>query len=601
MRLTQIEITNFLCFRKLILPVDPELQVVAGPNNAGKSSVVRLLEAFFSDPSGELLAELTPMDDYYSDLGSRTLSVIKLWFGDLTDDERETAGEAYRQRDGQIWVAVRITRAGTLSYEASRDLRRDDARTLYEYVLSRHHFVKVPSVRVGGEGDPNQPDAIARLGETVESILVHTRGRTTRLQQDFERVAAPVEELVADVLKKSADAIHSDLPFQDEVSFELGEFRHALRGMLESASIQSIGGTRVAVEDRGTGFQSALVLGILRYVASEEAATDGNVIFAIEEPEAFLHPQTQRAMASILKRIATDAQLLVTTHSPVVIDSLPLHKIARLPLASGGLDHHWSPPPMSDAEEGRLSRYCSAANSELVFASAVIFVEGDGDKPVLEFLLGRVCQEPGGHFSRGVAVVLADGLDQLRYLVQLANRFKVRSYVLSDKDGLRAERKLLRILDERERPPTDAEKTVLRNLADGPCPNLAEARRVQQRLNVALEPFDAFVLSSDLEGLLVDGMGLDSVRTALGPQGEGVLSQQYLDEIEGQDDERARLGKRLGSKGWEAATKPSGKLKPHLPVVLLSDYLKTNTRPVEVARLETWLEGIVATTTTPSL
>ena len=197
--------------------------------------------------------------------------------------------------------------------------------------------------------------------------------------------------------------------------------------MLEAASIESHEEVTVPVAQRGTGFQSALVLGILRYVAQQEAQNAGTVVFAIEEPEAFLHPQTQRAMARIMRQIADDAQVLVTTHSSVIVDSFDITRIARLPLQAGGTHYSWRRPDLDDVTEGQLSRYCSAANSELVFANAVIFVEGEGDHSVVELLLSRICQSPGGHYARGVTVIEAAGLGKIKHLVALAEMFGVRS------------------------------------------------------------------------------------------------------------------------------------------------------------------------------
>ena len=52
MRVDKVEIDNALCFRHLTMPLNHSFQLIAGPNNAGKSSFVRLVEMFFSDPSG---------------------------------------------------------------------------------------------------------------------------------------------------------------------------------------------------------------------------------------------------------------------------------------------------------------------------------------------------------------------------------------------------------------------------------------------------------------------------------------------------------------------------------------------------------------------
>ena len=74
-----------------------------------------------------------------------------MWFGDLTNDEVARVGAAYR-RDRTFWISLRCSRAGTRSFEASK-VGREEARRLYEYVLEQYHFVKIPSVRVGGAGD----------------------------------------------------------------------------------------------------------------------------------------------------------------------------------------------------------------------------------------------------------------------------------------------------------------------------------------------------------------------------------------------------------------------------------------------------------------
>jgi putative ATP-dependent endonuclease of OLD family len=597
-RICHVDIERFLCFKTLSLDVNTQLQLVAGPNNAGKSSLVRLLEAFFGDPDGAMLMPLLPAHDYYRELGPRTLSSIQIWFAELDQDERDACTRALR-RDGQIWLSLRCSRTGTISYEASRKIRGEDARRLYEYVLSRHHVVKIPSVRVGSAGDADRPASLERLVDTLEAVLIR-RGatRSTALQQEFARRAGHVEEIVRNVLDESAQAIHGELPFQEgEVSFRLQSFRYALRGMLEAASIESSSDVTVPVAQRGTGFQSALVIGILRYVARQEAQNAGTVIFAIEEPEAFLHPQTQRAMARIMRQIADDAQVLVTTHASVIVDSFDITRIARLPLQAGGTEHSWRRPELDDVTEGQLSRYCSAANSELVFANAVIFVEGEGDHSVVEDLLSRICQSPGGHYARGVTVVEAAGLGKIKHLVALAEMFGVRSFVIADKDGLRrrgGQRVLLQVLSTRHSPPPDAVRQQVRALADRSCTTLRQALGVQREINRELRPYGAFVMSSDLEGLLLDIYGTEGLIEALGPEGEGVITDQFARELAAADDARERLASWIGSKGWNGDAKTSGKLEPHLPRLLMERWFEDGQETPRALRpLERWLTEIV--------
>jgi putative ATP-dependent endonuclease of the OLD family len=599
MRVARVEIERFLCFKTLTLDLDPHLQLIAGPNNAGKSSVVRLLEAFFSGPTPDQLVSLLPLNTYYKALGARTLSTIQVWFTDLTAEEQH-AFDSILRRDGQIWLKVRCSRKGSISYEASRKASADEARRLYEELLQRFHFVKIPSVRVAGAGDVDDPESLERLLDTLEAILVRTgSSRSTALQQEYKQRMDPVEELVRDVLDESAAAIMQDLPFQEkDVKFRLPEPRHALRGMLESAVIETEGDATVPVRQRGTGFQSALVLGILRYIAQKESQSGANLMFAIEEPEAFLHPQTQRAMAKIISDIAGDAQVLVTTHSAVLVDSYGISQIARIPLQQGGTQHTWNAPTLEPTDEGRLSRYCSAANSELVFANAVIFVEGEGDFAVVEKLLSHVCRAPGGHYALGITVIEATGLTKIRYLVKLAEMFGVRSYVLADRDSTHntgGDRELLTVLKERTPAPDQKSLQRLRSVADKQSNTLSQALAHTAALNKMLSLYDTFVLSSDLEGVLLDSHGVAGIVKILGPAGEDLLDHGFATRLLNDASAYDLCAGWMGSKGWNSARKPTNKLKPHLAPILVDAWFQENVEPPAAMKpLVTWLEEIVA-------
>ena len=594
----RIDVERFLGFERLSVEIDPRLQLIAGPNNAGKSSILRLLETFFTDPSGADLQRLKPLNDYYVKGGPRMMSSIQVQFGGLTDAEVLTFSDAV-VKNGTFTVKIACTRSGKISHHASR--KSAHAREHYERVLEAFSFVKIPSVRVSeasaGEGD----QSLLRLHETLEGVLVRSGGsRKTQLQKDFEEVIGPVEELVHRVLEESISAVASELPFRErDLGIKLPDSRHALRGRLQEAVITSRDEIEVSIAERGTGFQSAMVLGVLRYVASRSNQTTGNVVFVIEEPEAFLHPQTQRAMAKILREIASDAQLLVTTHSPVLVDSFSVTRIVRLPLSPSGMRYVARRQDLSEAEEGRLTRYCDASNSELVFANAVILVEGHGDKLFVDYLLERITGGAGGHYAIGITVIEASGIDTITHLVRLADLFGVRAYVITDKDGVRkaggnGKRKLIEILKTKAERPSSSFVSQLHVLADTDVATLTAALRQQSELNEMLEPWDAFVLASDLEGLLLDTVGQANLATRLGPQGARQIDQATADRWAQGPEGREQMASWLGSKGWNAASKPSGKAKPHLPSALLREHLGSRSGlPRAVRPLDAWLKVIV--------
>jgi putative ATP-dependent endonuclease of OLD family len=594
----RVDVERFLGFEQLSIEVDSQLQLVAGPNNAGKSSLLRMLETFFADPSREDLQRLKPLHDYYVYGGPRMLSSVQVQFGGLTEEEAEFFSDAV-VRNGTFWVKISCTRGGTISYHASRKSSR--ARDIYERVLESFSFVKIPSVRVSETGQGENDQSLLRLHETLEGVLVRSGGsRKTQLQKEFEAAIAPVEELVHRVLSDSMEAVASELPFREgDLGIKLPESRHALRGMLKEAVITSRDEIEVSIAERGTGFQSAMVLGILRYVASRSNQTAGKVVFVIEEPEAFLHPQTQRAMAKILRDISNDAQLLVTTHSPVLVDSFSVRRIVRLPLSPSGMSYSAQRHELSEAEEGRLSRYCDATNSELVFANAVILVEGHGDKLLIDYLLERITGGAGGHYAIGIAVIEASSIDNIPHLVRLAQLFGVRAYIITDKDGVHkagghGKRKLLEILKTMDPRPSHEELSQLHDLADTAVSNLTAALEQQAALNAKLNTWFAFVLASDLEGLLLDTVGQTRLAERLGPDGENLIDRPTAEAFAQGARGRADMASWLGSKGWSSTNRKSGKVKPHLPSALLRGHLSSRTgSPRAIRPLEEWLRGIV--------
>jgi predicted ATP-dependent endonuclease of OLD family len=593
-----VDVERLLGFERLSVEVDSELQLIAGPNNAGKSSLLRVLETFFADPSSEDLQRMKPLHDYYIKGGPRMMSSIQVQFGGLTDAEAEAFADTVL-RNGTFTIKISCTRGGTISYHASRKSLR--AREHYERVLESFSFVKIPSVRVSETGQGENDQSLLRLHDTLEGVLVRSGGsRKTQLQKDFEEAIAPVEELVHRVLGESVAAVASELPFRErDLGIQLPDSRHALRGMLQEAVITSRDEIEVSIAERGTGFQSAMVLGILRYVASQSNQTAGKVVFVIEEPEAFLHPQTQRAMAKILRDISRDAQLLVTTHSPVLVDSFSVRRIVRLPLSPSGMRYTAKRQDISEADEGRLTRYCDATNSELVFANAVILVEGYGDKLLVDYLLERITGGAGGHYAMGIAVIEAAGIDTISHLVRLAQLFGVRAYVVTDKDGVHkaggnGKRKLMEILKVKDPKPSPALVSRLPGLADASVSTLTAALVQQAELNAELEAWDAFVLASDLEGLLLDTIGQAALAERLGPNGvkqlDRATAERWAQGSQGKED----LASWLGSKGWNSSRKPSGKAKPHLPFALLREHLSSRTTlPRAVRPLDEWLRGIV--------
>lgn len=191
MRIVGLEIERFMGLRRLVIDVRPRLQLIAGPNNSGKTTIFRALEFFFN-PDGYQIERIRPQNDYYRAEGRRALTRVRVYFGELTDDDADTFDDAITARSREFWVEVRMSRAGRLSFLASR---KQPGRDLHARVLQNLAIIHVPAVRVG-PGKIADGDA-ERLAATLKDVVVRSRpGRDTGVQRSFSKLSNSVARLL---------------------------------------------------------------------------------------------------------------------------------------------------------------------------------------------------------------------------------------------------------------------------------------------------------------------------------------------------------------------------------------------------------------------
>ncbi len=81
-------------------------------------------------------------------------------------------------------------------------------------------------------------------------------------------------------------------------------------------------GIKTPAADKGTGMQRALALSLIQVYSQIDKNDDEiskPILFFIDEPETFLHPQAQDKLLNSLEKISQDSQIFITTHSPYLL------------------------------------------------------------------------------------------------------------------------------------------------------------------------------------------------------------------------------------------------------------------------------------------
>lgn len=181
---------------------------------------------------------------------------------------------------------------------------------------------------------------------------------------------------------------------------------------------------------------------------AEQLAELPNLIVCIEEPEIYQHPVRARTFARTLSELSRqhNAQVLVATHSPYFIRPDQFSSLRRFTLRSGVTEVASTNPTAIEAATGIdasniskiVDKRVPTEFSEGFFAGAVVLVEGDTDRAVLEAVASKI-----GHDldALGVSVIEVSSKESLRIPYEILTALGVPTYVVVDADFGGADRK----------------------------------------------------------------------------------------------------------------------------------------------------------------
>jgi putative ATP-dependent endonuclease of OLD family len=322
-------------------------------------------------------------------------------------------------------------------------------------------FIPVPAVRYVSEemkvGKENPfghliNTLFSRIPEACRAEIAEAASRVKQLMNRArERDRLPQIKEVEDLLKKQ-------LCHFTECDIELEFFFPEVDDMFQGARIYVDDGIRTSVDAKGHGMQRSVIFSILRAYAELVSRGDAStsekkrsILFAVEEPELYLHPQAQRTMMQVLREIANgEDQVVYSTHSSYFVDVAYFDEICLVRREK--VDSHWrtainqlsmsdlindqrirypQTSPTSDSMRERYSHVYSATRSEGFFAKKIILVEGQTEEyaiptysQALEFDLDK----------EGVSVISSGGKGQIERLLRIFNEFKIPCYVVFDGD-----------------------------------------------------------------------------------------------------------------------------------------------------------------------
>jgi hypothetical protein len=419
-----IEVENLRGYQRASMALTRPITVLVGPNNAGKTSLLRLADWALNDADEALLSGSRALSSDEEHLliparntrgGARRLVLhVRVWDGRRHQRFNASSGIArlrFRVRDSRVYLNIRDpTRSEPLTAE-------ENAIVLLRELRSRTEFRLIPSSRDASSQQFQETLTLALRAKLSERAVHQVRGGApgeyrevnnalTTMREVAERLAQPLwNEMQESVLALAKSAtLTLDVDAGDLVDWMAS--RIVLKLVTGEHDPKAV--FPVAV---GSGLQSLLDLAVLRGEPTEE--TVGHIL-AIEEPEAFLHPAAQRALARALLD-QDSVKRVISTHSPIVVDEAAYGDVVLV------RDHKIFPPrQVGDENRAAINTaLLTGQGSEAIFARSVLLVEGEGDRLFFERLRRRLAAADELGLMDQLAIVVAGSKTSFSPWIQL--------------------------------------------------------------------------------------------------------------------------------------------------------------------------------------
>jgi putative ATP-dependent endonuclease of the OLD family len=402
--ISRVQIKNFANFSNLDVATGESL-VVVGENKVGKSNMILALRLLL-DPSLSERDRQLSIEQFWDGLGNDKLGATVEISVDLTDFEANPRLLAHLN-DCLIDVGPPIVARLTYQFRPKSDLGGPpESFADYEYIIFGGDD---PEMGLGPGLRRMLPlDVLDALRDAERDL---GNWRRSPLRPLIEELTSRLDEHARAAIQEEINAALDQLSAREEVNevasliseqlVKIVGAQHATEVSLGVAPTRVdalLRGLRLLIDDgvRSVGDASLgsanlifLALKSLELDQLVEERERDHTFFAVEEPEAHLHPHVQRLVyryfleQPVQGQAAIPLTTILTTHSPHIASVSPIRSVVLLrrdPTTRSTTGVSTARAPLTERDEADLARYIDVTRGELFFARGIILVEGDAER-----------------------------------------------------------------------------------------------------------------------------------------------------------------------------------------------------------------------------
>lgn len=456
-RLHKLVIKNFRAIGPMPVQIElDDIVVLVGPNNAGKSSILRAYEVVMRHGSkeGQLLTEDFPNGQVNPEA--------------LPEVELQTV--VYDNAPGEKWLGTTGVQGEWLIREQWTWASPNQAPQRRGFDVTSGEWSDqvpwgAPNVANARRPLPHRVEAFASPDEQARVIVdllmtvlrdklrAHKSQGEEQAKSDYELLLEKIaefqlavvasaqeetnkiEKAISELLEKVFPAHRIKLDAKPEADLEktFTPFKATADLLMGPEN-----GYLSRVSQQGSGARRTLLWTALRYLKAAETTSRPHVLL-LDEPEICLHPSAVREAREVLYDLPSTKnwQVMITTHSPVFIDlSKDNTTVIRVQRdannAVGSVTLYRPLREQLDADDRanlKALNACDPYVNEFFFGGKPVVVEGDTEFTAFQLLR----DENPGKFKE-LHVIRARGKGSILTILKILNQFSASYGVLHDSD-----------------------------------------------------------------------------------------------------------------------------------------------------------------------
>lgn len=454
MKIKKITINNFKSIEYTSFEMDDFICFI-GQNSNGKSNILKAIDLFFnpcSKPSCFDMFFNRKQEDIrieicFDNLSKKEKSILESFEFDIADNYFNLSWVIpVKEKDEKFIIETPEYRTKFIDNDEEKKIQSKIMKEITLILPEIHYAEALCTIEKDIKADEKEKSLFSRVTNIIRKE--YDDKATKELVDAFINFKKTAESETGDNIASLSQVENGLEKFLKEwnatadIRMILPDIENLLKANI---SIKINDGIKTPVEEKGHGFQRALLFAMLRYLAElnnehwkdKEDTRIKSDIFIFEEPEMYLHPQMCKYTYETLKELSKTSQVLLCTHSAHFIDLEDYKSISivKKDKDKGTKVFQVLEDIFSNEEtnkklsEFKMVNFFNSDRNELFFAKKIILVEGNTEKTALSLMMDKL-KKP----KHEISIIDCNGKNNVLTYARIINEFNLNYSIIIDYD-----------------------------------------------------------------------------------------------------------------------------------------------------------------------